>query len=153
MIRIGTLAAALAAGCLAAAMPAQARPNPGAEKVRRLNIMLMVTALRCRTTPDDFRAEFQRFETSHLVELNGAATDLRDSLIADYGLAGANRQLDRISTSMANQYGQGHPWLGCRELKQSARILADVRGRAALVEAADQLLSPSGEGALAFARR
>ena len=153
MRRIGTLAAALAAGCLAVAGPAQARPAGDAEKVRRLDIMLMVTALRCRTTPDDFRAEFQRFEANHLGELNDAAADLRDSLIADYGLTGATRQLDRISTSMANQYGQGHPWLNCSELRQSARLLADVRGHAALVEAADQLLSPAGEGALAFARR
>jgi len=153
MTRIGTLAAALAAGCLAAGVPAQASPNPEAEKLRRLDIMLMVTALRCRTTPDDFRAEFQQFEASHLDELNGAAADLRDSLIADYGLTGATRQMDRISTSMANQYGQGHPWLGCGELKQSARLLADVRSHAALVEAADQLLAPAADGGLAFARR
>lgn len=153
MTRIGTLAAALAAGCLAAAVPVQANPTGDAEKLRRLDIMLMVTALRCRTTPDDFRAEFQRFEANHIKDLNSAAADLRDSLIAKHGVSGATRQLDRISTSMANQYGQGHPWLGCRELKQSARLLANVRGRAALVEAAGQLLSPTGEGGLAFARR
>ena len=54
---------------------------------------------------------------------------------------------------MANQYGQGHPWLGCAELKQSAHLLAEVRSHAALVEAADQLLAPAGDGGLALARR
>ena len=48
MFKRRTLAAALAAGCLAAGVPAQASPNPEAEKLRRLDIMLMVTALRCR---------------------------------------------------------------------------------------------------------
>jgi len=152
MKKLGAIAAAFAAACLVVTTPVEAAQRGDAEKLRRLDIMLMVTALRCRTTPDDFRGEFQRFEASHLDELNGAAAELRDGLVSAYGLSGANRALDRMSTTIANQYGQGHPWLGCAELKQSARVLAEVHGHDALVEAADQLLAPSGGPVLALAR-
>ena len=32
-----------------------------AEKIRRLDIMLMVTGLRCRDTEDDFQGDFSQF--------------------------------------------------------------------------------------------
>ena len=41
---------------------------------------------------------------------------------------------------MANQYGQGHPWLNCGQLKQVASTLAEMRGLQPLVEAANDLL-------------
>lgn len=153
MNRMGALIAAMAAGGLACAMPAQAANRADAEKLRRLDIMLMVTSLRCRTTPDNFQPEFQRFEAAHLDELNDASRELRDSFVASSGVAGASRALDRISTSMANQYGQGHPWLGCADLKITTRILTGIHGRETLVEAADQLLAPSGDSRMALARR
>jgi hypothetical protein len=153
MNRKGLIATLIATGMLAAAVPVGATDNGDAEKLRRLDIMLMVTALRCRTGPDNFQAEFQQFEGSHLKELNGAAADLRSGLVSSYGTKGADRALDRLSTSMANQYGQGHPWLGWAELKVTTRILANIRGRDALVEAADQLLAPTDRGTLAMAGR
>lgn len=153
MMKPVSIAAALAALGLVCAMPAQAAANADAEKLRRLNIMLMVTSLRCRTTPDNFQGEFQRFEAAHIGELNQAASDLRRGLVARYGAVGANRALDRISTGMANEYGQGHPWLGCAELKVTTRILTNMRGRDALIEAADQLLAPSERGTFALVER
>jgi len=153
MNRIGIVLAALAAGGVACAMPASAAGNGDAEKLRRLDIMLMVTSLRCRTTASNFQPEFQRFEASHLKELNAAAGQLRQSLASQYGATGATRALDRMSTTMANQYGQGHPWLGCAELKVATRILANMRGPDALAEAADQLLAPADRGAFALAGR
>lgn len=147
------LCAALAAGGMLCAMPASARGGAEAEKLRRLDIMLMVTSLRCRTTRDNFQPEFQRFEATHLKDLNAAAGELREGLVARYGDTGASRALDRISTSMANQYGQGHPWLGCAELKVATRILTSMRGHEALSEAADQLLAPDGRGTFALAER
>lgn len=42
---------------------------------------------------------------------------------------------------MANQYGAGHPWLNCHELRQVTRGLAHSHGRAPLVAAADELLA------------
>ncbi|MGE3693285.1 MAG: S-adenosyl-L-homocysteine hydrolase [Novosphingobium sp.] len=132
--------AALAIG-LAVSNPASAAPGgSGAEKLRRLDIMLMVTGLRCRNTPDNFNSEYGRFTANHMTELNQASAELRRDIQVRMGAARANRELDRISTEMANKYGQGHPWLNCGELRSVTRDLAEVRGRATLEEAADQLL-------------
>lgn len=144
--------AALAIG-LAASNPAHAASGNSAEKLRRLDIMLMVTGLRCRNTADNFTVEYGRFTTSHMAELNRANAELRQDLGARFGAARANRELDRLSTEMANQYGQGHPWLSCGELRSVARDLAEVRGTATLIEAADQLLDRDGSAQLAAARR
>src|SRR5260221_9642141 len=139
--KIYGLVAATVATSLAVASPAMAAGSLGnAEKLRRLDIMLMVTSLRCRTTADNFTVEYGRFTTSHLAELNRANAQLRADIAARYGSAGADRHLDRLSTVMANAYGQGHPWLNCHELKMVTNGLAEARGQATLVEAADQLL-------------
>lgn len=131
------LVTALVAAGLSCASPALAQGSQsGAEKLRRLDIMLMVTSLRCRAGADDFVPDYAQFTRSHMSELNDAAAQLR----VRFG----ERMLDRISTSMANQYGRGHPWLGCGELRMVARNLSQVRGTATLEEAADQLLSPRG---------
>jgi len=145
--------AAAAAILMGSALPAHASAPGEAEKLRKLNIMLMVTGLRCRTTANDFRADFAAFEAAQMTHLNAAAAELRRGLAARAGAAGANRALDRISTGMANQYGQGHPWLDCAQLKQATRALTRIRGRATLVEAADQLLSPVATPQLALRNR
>lgn len=145
--------AVLAAG-LVVTNPAQAAGSVmGAEKLRRLDIMLMVTGLRCRTTADNFTVDYGRFTSNQLRELNIANEELKADMARRYGAAGAQRALDRLSTTMANTYGQGHPWLSCAELKTVAQNLATVRGRATLEEAADQLLSNYSPPQLAWARR
>ena len=153
-LRMAAGFAALAAVVLGAVAPAQASESLGdAEKLRRLDIMLMVTSLRCRTTADTFSAEYGQFTTSHLGALNRASDQLRADLAHRHGAVGSARALDRISTVMANAYGQGHPWLSCRELKMVTRDLSMMRGHAPLVEAADQLLGERGGAELAYARR
>lgn len=153
MDRIRKGFAALAAAGMMLATPALAAGTQEAEKLRKLDIMLMVTALRCRTTADNFQSDFAAFEAAHLAELNDAAQQLRRELVASKGAAGASRELDRISTGMANQYGQGHPRLDCRDLRQATRLLAQIKGRDALLSAADQLLDPADQRpSLAFAR-
>jgi hypothetical protein len=152
------VAAGVAALSMLTSAPASAGGNGAgdmsrAEKLRRLDIMLMVTALRCRTTADNFQVEYGRFTSSHLGELNAASDAMKAQLSARYGAAGASRALDRMSTTMANAYGQGHPWLGCRDLKMVARNLAAVRGTATLEEAADQLLATNGSPQMAYGRR
>ena len=154
--KLGTTLVVIAslAASFAATTPAQASgAMGGAEKIRRLDIMLMVTGLRCRKTADNFNAEYGRFTTSHMAELNRANAELRSDMAHQYGPAAANRQLDRLSTTMANAYGQGHPWLSCSDLKHVASDLAQVRGRDTLVEAADQLLGEQRSSQLAYARR
>lgn len=153
---LGTSLLALVALILGLVMssPAHAAGSTsGAEKLRRLDIMLMVTGLRCRATPDNFTNDYGRFTSSHLDELNDANAELKAGMARSYGSAGAQRALDRLSTIMANGYGQGHPWLSCADLKMVARNLAEARGRATLEEAADQLLSPVTPARFALARR
>lgn len=137
------IAAGVIACSIAVTSTAQASPaDLGAEKVRRLDIMLMVTGLRCRTTSDNFNAEYGRFTTSHMPTLKASAASLRKELAAQYGSGGAARALDRLSTTMANDYGSGHPWLDCAQLKTVAAGLAQAKGQRVLEEAADQLLGP-----------
>ncbi len=141
MRMIKGVAASLAAVSMLFTVPASAESGMGqAEKLRRLDIMLMVTGLRCRTTADNFNSEYGRFTTAHLGTLNAASDALKADYAKRYGAAGANRALDRLSVQMANAYGQGHPWLSCGQLKQVAGTLATVRGTQPLVDAADDLL-------------
>ena len=134
------LAACLAAVSMVVSVPAAAGGMGQAEKIRRLDIMLMVTGLRCRTTKDNFQHDYGRFTTNHIGELNAAAHELKANYSARVGAGKADRALDKLSVQMANQYGQGHPWLSCGQLKQVARTLADMRGLNPLVEAANDLL-------------
>ena len=133
-------AACVAAAGMVLSFPAAAGGIGQAEKIRRLDIMLMVTGLRCRKTSDNFQREYGRFTTNHIGELNAAARELKADYAVRYGPAKAERALDKLSVQMANQYGQGHPWLNCGQLKHVAGTLADLRGLSSLVEAADDLL-------------
>ena len=150
------LPASLAAVSLFALAPvaAGAESSGGeAEKLRRLDIMLMVSSLRCRFGPDNFQPDYQRFSANHLTTLNGAAKRMHSDLARIHGAAAASKALDRMSVGMANQYGQGHPWLGCGELKRAARELAEARDRSVLVSAADHLLAARPSGGYALAAR
>jgi hypothetical protein len=121
------------------ALPAAAQAATSeAEQLRQLDIMLMVTALRCRTDADDFQADYNRFSARHLATMNAAARELR----ANYGTGQqAVRRLDRLSTTIANRFGQGHPWLECGQLRAVTRDLADSTGRQVLLSAARDLLA------------
>ena len=133
---------------LATPVSVQAGASDEAEAVRKLDIMLMVTSLRCRRTADNFQADYQRFSSNHLTTLNAASRRLQADLLKK-GNTG-KRALDKISVSMANEYGNGHPWLGCGELKQITRDLAASKQPTQLATAADELLSsrPRGQWAM-----
>jgi hypothetical protein len=152
MGKLPGFAAALAVAAGLVAMPVGAGNVDRAEGIRKLDIMLMVTGLRCRTTGDNFQADYGRFTTAHISELNAAAAELRADLVHRYGEAGANRALDRMSVVMANAYGGGHPWLNCAQLGAVARNLAAAQGSAPLAEAANQLLATNGSAQIALAR-
>lgn len=152
MNRVSGVAAGMAAVAMLCSQPGLAAPMSKAEKLRRLDIMLMVTGLRCRTTSDNFQADYGRFTTRHIAELNKASDALKTELAANHGAGGANRALDKLSVTMANAYGQGHPWLNCAQLKQVTRGLAEASGPEPLLAAADQLLASSGTPQFAWAR-
>ncbi len=143
----GRSAAALcaAAALSTGAMPAAAQTSGltgGAADIRKLDIMLMVTSLRCRGGAHDFQADYNQFASKHLKKLNQASDQLRRSLAARHGAKGSKRALDRIGVSMANTYGDGHPWMDCAQLKQATRELGAAPDSAKLYEAAKRLLAP-----------
>jgi hypothetical protein len=128
---------------LSPASPARASGSEDdAVKLHHLNLMLMVTGQRCRSGDVDFRRDYRWFYRRHAGILNGADLDLRSELSRRYGEAGAGKALEQMNASIASQYERGHPWLDCRQLRMVASNLAQVDGRATLVEAADQLVSP-----------
>lgn len=120
-----------------------------AENLRRLDIMLMVTSLRCRTGPDNFQADYQNFSKAHVATLRSAASYLTADLTRRQGSANAKRALDKMSVSMANSYGVGHPWMNCAELKQATRELVKERDVARLSDRANELLASRPTGYLA----
>ena len=147
-----TFAAAATAGALMLT-PTSAAAASQDEQVRKLDIMLMVTSLRCRMGEDDFQPHYRKFSAAHLPALNAAAKRLEAGLVARHGKKGAARALDRISVGMANQYGQGHPWLDCAELKEITQDLSQTKDPAVLAQAADELLGPAPRSGGRWARR
>ena len=145
MKKLAAAAAVLAASTMVATAPAQAQAcwnanAVNAAKVRNLDIMLMVTALRCRMGPDNFQPDYYRFSSSHMAELNAANAVLRSQL-AGAGPKGADRALDKMSVTIANSYGTGHPDMGCKELRRATRDLASSSKPGQLVQAADVLVA------------
>lgn len=112
-----------------------------AQALRTFDIMLMVTALRCRTGADDFQADYYRFAASHIGTLNRAGATLRAEFANTVGWRSAERALDRMSVRIANSYGDGHPWLGCAQLGQLARELANTSDPLALASAAQYAMA------------
>ena len=158
-MRKAFFAAAMLAATGIVATPAQAQSCWGpqavaAAKLRNLDIMLMVTALRCRKGADNFQPDYYSFSAAHQAELNVANGVLRAQLTGG-GATAANRALDRMSTSIANSYGLGHPDLGCSELRKVTRDLATTRTSGALLQAADALVGapaiPGGQCAMRIA--
>jgi hypothetical protein len=84
-----------------------------AAKVRDLETMLMVSALRCRATGHDFLSGYNHFiRTSR-----GALTHANDALRAHFVAAGSGLNgYDRYVTSLANRYGAGSEGLNCRDM-------------------------------------
>ena len=148
------VACVLAAGLTAGVAPAAAQADSvasSAASIRKLDIMLMVTSLRCRSGAHDFQSDYHAFAAKHLKSLNEASSQLRRSLAADYGSKASKRALDRIGVSMANTYGDGHPWMGCEKLKQVTQELSKAPDSAQLYDAAKRLLGPQPTPQIAIA--
>lgn len=153
MFSFKALTLAISAGALLYTPSIATAGNFEDEQVRRLDIMLMVTSLRCRMGQDDFQPQYRKFSATHLNTLNGAARRLQAGLVKRHGSKGASRALDKISVGMANEYGQGHPWLGCAELKSITSDLASSNDPAAVTQAARELLGTTPINGSRWARR
>lgn len=142
--RSAAVAFAAALGAAFFTPPAQASDGfEEAHSLRSLDIMLMVTALRCRSGPHDFQSDYHQFSATHLSHLNAASRTLKRTFAASYGERNPARALDRMGVKIANSYGGGHPWMSCAELQQVTRDLSQGADEASLAESARYLLSAS----------
>ena len=137
--------------------PAQACWSNAAQdaaKIKHLNTMLMVTALRCRNTPDNFLPEYNRFVTRHTTLIGAQNNELRNYLSATYGARGAEGALDRMSIGYVNSYGTGHKSMNCSQLRQlAAKLASEPQGAATMVAVADSVVTgQSWSGAACPAR-
>jgi hypothetical protein len=117
-VMIRTLVIALAAAAIVAA-PAQAgcwkADEVAAAKVRDLETMLMVSALRCRAH-GNMLARYNKF----VVHARPALTHVNDTLRAHFadsvGQGRALNAYDSYVTRIANRYGAGAEGLSCSDL-------------------------------------
>jgi hypothetical protein len=122
---------ALAVSIMAfAVQPAQACWDDAAQdaaKISNLNMMLMVTALRCRGGQDNFLAQYNKFVRANNALLGSQNSLIRTHFAKAMGAKGAESALDKLATGYANSYGAGHPNMGCKELKALATRVADEK--------------------------
>ena len=131
----------------------QTRIEMPSENIRNLNIMLMVTSLRCRGGAHDFSVEYDRFATTHGENIAIAHRQLEGRMAADYGNRGIKRRMDRESVRIANRFGQGHPRLNCAQLKEATAQLAMSQDSIRLTTMANRLLDTTAAGSSSsFAR-
>jgi hypothetical protein len=115
-----------------------------AAKLRHLDVMLMVSALRCRAGADNFQSDYEQFVDHNRGALSAANHAMLDDLAGRLGAARASAEMDKLSVMMANRYGSGLG-VGCHELRMIAQDLGASHEAAALADAAEALV---GEPAL-----
>lgn len=145
------VSAALATAAVSTPASANSGVSDGFEEahsLRSLEIMLMVTALRCRTGAHDFQSDYHQFSATHKPRLRAASTMLERTFAASYGERNPARALDRMGVKIANAYGGGHPWMSCAELQQVTRELCESPDAAHLTQTARTLLSATRPAAL-----
>lgn len=128
-----------------------------AAKVRDLETMLMVSALRCRLSGQDFLADYNGF----VRQSRAALIDVNDRLRAHFreavGSAGALDAYDSYVTSIANGYGAGVTGLGCDDMRSILGAASasgySIAGLEAIAErAGSRPKLPGGECPLEIAR-
>ncbi|MBL0925140.1 MAG: S-adenosyl-L-homocysteine hydrolase [Sphingomonadaceae bacterium] len=141
MTRILWKAALVAVAASMSIQPVQAcwtNAAQDAAKIKHLNTMLMVTALRCRNTSDNFLPQYNRFVAKHNGLIGSQNAALRNHLAQTYGARGAEGALDRMSIGYANSYGNGHKTMDCRQLKELAtKLSSEAHGVVTMAAAAD----------------
>ncbi len=83
-----------------------------AAKVRDMETMLMVSALRCRASDPSILPAYNNFVRSSRVAL----TQVNDTLRRQFADQGGLNGYDRYVTSIANRYGAGAEGLTCEDM-------------------------------------
>lgn len=155
MNRFGNVVVAMAAAalCLASA-PANAatcwakEDAAAAAKVRELQTMLMVGALRCRASGIDILPSYNAFVSAHRKTI-AAMNDRLKAHFATSGPAEGQRRYDRFTTALANGYGAGMTGPeSCAEMSDLAREARAADGSAELIAIAKRSV-PASEAAAA----
>lgn len=109
-----------------------------AAQIRDFEMMLMVSALRCRATGNDFLANYNRFIREKRDALTQVNDELREHFRSEVGPVGALGAYDNYVTGIANSYGAGTDGLACRDLQSiTDAAVALPPTRPALLELAD----------------
>lgn len=122
-----------AAGSVMLAVPAAAsaacwdEQSSVAAELRALEVMLMVSALRCRLDGEDFLPDYNRFVRVNRAVLTGAVDDLRVHFDEGDGWRPALDRFDRYVTAIANEHGDEGAY-GCRELRLITHDAIDAGG-------------------------
>ena len=127
MKQTGKVAALCALAAMIIASPAQAcwtSTEQDAAKVANLNMMMMVSALRCRKGPDDFLADYNRFVKNNNPVIGSQNAAVRSHFARINGNGNADAAMDKFIIAIANSYGGGHQYLGCAQLKLVAQDLS-----------------------------
>jgi hypothetical protein len=140
--RMFAVAAAIATMAVQPAHACWSNASQEAAKIKHLNTMLMVTALRCRNTPDNFLPQYNQFVTKFSGLIGTQNRLLRTHLATVSGDAGSMNALDRMSIGYANSYGTGHRFMTCGDLKQLAtELTTQTHGAASLAAVADRVVT------------
>ncbi len=151
--RIGAVAALLGAAVPAVAQPCWSPADADAARIRELQSMLMVAALRCRADGIDILADYDALVTAERPAFAAANASLRGHFAAGGGAAGAagegtgegagEADYDHFATALANAYGDGGTReIGCNTAAGLMRDAAAAPDRAALLRLASAAVPP-----------
>lgn len=126
-MKIAGKVAALALAATMTANPVQAcwtNAEAEAADVANLNMMMMVSALRCRMGQDNFLDEYNRFVVQNNPLIGAQNAKMKAHFARINGAGAAEGAMDRFVIGIANNYGGGHESMGCTQLKMLAGELA-----------------------------
>jgi hypothetical protein len=110
-------------------------------KVQQLDILLMVNSLRCRTTADDFQADYDTFQINHRAAMGRRINGVIEQFARGTTPAKARAELEAARTVMANRAAQPAA-ITCGQFKQLVAQLAPA-SEDNLAYAADFLVTGS----------
>ena len=140
-VAVAALAIATIAGqATAASNDCWAAQETSAAKVRDLQSMLMVAALRCRTSGVDVLASYNQFVRNNREALVATNSRLKVHFNTAYGPVEGQRAYDRFTTALANAYGAGDSGAeSCSDMAELADYGALANGSATqLIAVAEQ---------------
>lgn len=101
-----------------------------AAKVRNMETMLMVSALRCRTSEKRMLDHYNSFVRSSRPVLTQVNDELRAHFVAVAGAKAGLNAYDSYVTSIANRYGAGAKGMDCEDMSRLLKA-ADRQGGSA----------------------